>query len=165
MQCVIVMGVCGCGKTTVGKELAKTMKCDFFDADDYHTNEAVSKMSDGIPLTDEDRHGWLNKLRDVIRKRTSENQSLVLSCSALKQCYREQLKTSLTLFIYLKGDKEIINERLSQRQNHYMPTTLLDSQLATLEEPNEQNENVITIDIQKSVDEIIKETIMNDKFK
>lgn len=152
-----IMGVCGCGKTTVGKRLADRLGWRFFDADDFHPPANVNKMASGIALTDEDRWPWLDRLAAALDDSTRAGEHVVLACSALKQAYRERLtrrasdlrKLRDVRWIYLKGDTASIAPRLAARSGHYMPATLLASQFAALEEPTD----ALVIDIGLSTDE------------
>lgn len=129
---IIIMGVSGSGKTTVGGLLARELGWRFFDADDFHSEANRAKMSRGIPLTDEDRAGWLAALKTVL----SEHADCVLACSALKEAYRGVLRVDGHVrFVYLKGTFEQVQSRLMKRKGHYMPAGLLKSQFETLEEP------------------------------
>jgi gluconokinase len=130
---VVVMGVAGCGKTTVGRDLARTLGVPFFDADDFHAPEAVAKMRAGTPLADADRWPWLDRLNALLR----ECDAAVLACSALRAVYRERIAAGLAdvRWVYLRGSKALIAARLATRTGHYMNPALLDSQFATLEEP------------------------------
>jgi gluconokinase len=149
---VIVMGVSGSGKTTIGKLLAARLKCEFADADDYHPPTNVEKMRAGIPLTDADRLPWLDALRQFIGEYLAADRHVVLACSALKAAYRERLGIGEEVrLVYLKGDYELIAQRLSARRGHYMNPRLLRSQFETLEEPS----NAITIDTSSSPDETV----------
>lgn len=133
---VIVMGVSGAGKTTVGELLADRMDCGFSDADDFHPAANVEKMRAGIPLTDDDRWPWLKALRQAIEDWETAGESRVIACSALKDAYRDILSPrDDVVFVYLKGDTETIASRLNARKGHYMNPDLLASQFATLEEP------------------------------
>ncbi|HZQ62271.1 MAG TPA: gluconokinase [Casimicrobiaceae bacterium] len=135
---LIVMGVCGCGKTTVGRALAEHLSWRFLDADDFHPPENVAKMRAGTPLSDEDRWPWLDRLHDELVAIGARGGHAVLACSALKHSYRKRLaRDSDVRFVYLKGDRNTIAARLAQRQHEYMPSSLLDSQFATLEEPED----------------------------
>lgn len=138
IQAVVVMGVSGSGKSTIGKLLAERLGWVFRDADDDHPSENVAKMASGTPLTDADRAPWLAILARRIANAQSNNQPLVLACSALKQSYRDQLAagSSGVRFVYLKGTREEIAARVAER-HHFMPASLLDSQFATLEEPDD----------------------------
>ena len=130
---VVVMGVSGCGKTTIGKLLASRLGCAFLDADEFHPPENVAKMAAGTPLTDDDRKPWLQALNGKLR----EQQNAVLACSALKESYRQLLSKGLDdcRFVHLHGEIELIRARLAERQHRYMPASLLESQFATLEPP------------------------------
>ena len=136
---VIVMGVSGSGKTTVGKLLAASLNWEFRDADDFHPLSNVEKMSRGIALDDADRTPWLRQLQAAIDTWLLENKNVVLACSALKASYREMLcqDNKQIKIVYLKGAFELLAARLKNRQNHYMKADLLSSQLATLEEPQD----------------------------
>ena len=139
---VVLMGVCGSGKTTVGRELADDLDWAFMDADDYHPQANVSKMANGIALTDADRAPWLDRLVMELRRYNLRGDHAVLACSALKQAYRDRLaEGSITTgdlrMVYLKGDAATIEPRLASRSGHYMPATLLASQFAALEEPGD----------------------------
>ncbi len=134
---VVVMGVTGAGKTTVGLPLARALGCEFLDADDYHPAANVAKMRAGEPLTDDDRQPWLDALNHVLRERAA--RGVVLACSALKASYRDRLLAGLpgARVVYLRGTKALIAARLAARRGHYMDPRLLDSQFAALEEPAE----------------------------
>jgi gluconokinase len=135
---LIVMGVSGCGKTTLGRALAVRLGLPFIDGDDHHPAENRIKMERGEPLTDRDRTPWLDILCRLLAGHATETggTGCVLACSALKQRYRDTLTGErATLFIYLKGDRETLRSRLVKREGHFMPADLLDSQLETLEEP------------------------------
>ncbi|MBK6337748.1 MAG: gluconokinase [Betaproteobacteria bacterium] len=133
---VVVMGVCGCGKTTVGEALAAAFGWPFFDADNFHPAANVAKMAAGIPLTDDDRWPWLDRLAAEMGALERRGGNAVLACSALKQAYRDRLAAAGKLrFVHLRGDRATLAARIAARRDHYMPPTLLDSQLATLEPP------------------------------
>ena len=136
---VVVMGVSGCGKTAVGSLLAQRLGARFIDADDLHPPANVEKMRAGIPLDDADRAPWLRLLNARLREVTAAGEPVVLACSALKQRYRDTLAAGVPglRFVHLAGSRELIAARLAARQHRYMPTTLLDSQFATLEPPAE----------------------------
>lgn len=142
---VVVMGVSGSGKTTVGKLLAESLQWNFRDADDFHPPENVEKMSRGIPLEDSDRLPWLLTLQSAIDEWLREGKNTVLACSALKDSYRQMLQRDRdrVKLVYLKGSFDLISQRLNQRQQHYMKVDLLKSQFDALEEPQES----ILIDI------------------
>jgi gluconokinase len=135
---VILMGVSGVGKTTIGRLLASDLGWPFLDADDFHPPANVDKMRRGIPLTDADREPWLDSLRDTMRERIARGESAVLACSALKESYRDRLRVDASVgFVHLKADPELIRRRLAQRSGHYFAPALLASQLEALEEPRD----------------------------
>jgi gluconokinase len=136
---IILMGVSGVGKTTVGAWLAQALGWPFYDGDQFHPPANVAKMRQGMPLTDEDRWPWLQALRTHIETWVQQGMSAVLACSALKQAYREYLMIdeAEVKLVYLKGDYDLIYERLAQRRGHFMPPGLLASQFAALEEPEQ----------------------------
>ena len=135
---IVVMGVSGSGKTTVGSLLAQQLGWEFADADDYHPAANIEKMRDGIPLTDADRLPWLERLRSLIAGWITTGTGAVLACSALKQNYRERLRVGEPVrFVYLKASAEVLSQRLLERHGHYMKRQMLESQLATLEEPGD----------------------------
>lgn len=148
MTIVIVMGVSGSGKTTVAALLAGALHCQFLEGDDLHPASNVEKMRSGTPLTDEDRLPWLRKIAEEIDAWRARGESGVITCSALKRAYRDILigdRRDVTL-VYLRGTPELIHQRMAARHEHFMPVKLLDSQLATLEEPS-ANERALTVDI------------------
>jgi gluconokinase len=152
---VMVMGVSGSGKTTVGKLLAQSLNWDFSDADDFHPPGNIEKMSRGIPLEDADRLPWLLHLQSTIDRWLLENKNVVLACSALKASYREMLfrdKQRMKI-VYLKGDFELFATRLKTRENHYMKVDLLSSQFASIEEP----ENAIIIDASQQLELMVSQ--------
>ena len=133
----IVMGVSGSGKTTIGQLLAKELGIPFHDADDFHSEANKAKMGNGIPLTDDDRRGWLAQMAAAITE-WEKTGGAVLACSALKETYRQTLQGGAQQpikWIYLDGSRELLLDRMKHRKNHYMKAEMLDSQLATLEEP------------------------------
>ena len=147
-----VMGVSGCGKSTIGKLLAEEFDIPFLDGDDYHPETNVKKMAAGNPLDDTDRKGWLERLNTLSLEH--KDIGVVIACSALKKSYRKILRQQLfdqVHFVYLEGTFEEISERLSQRKNHFMPTGLLKSQFDTLEVPT----NAITVSILDAPEEIV----------
>lgn len=131
----VVMGVSGCGKSTVGQRLADACRVGYVEGDDFHPQANVDKMSAGQPLDDDDRRDWLRALKEQIQHARAEERGLVVSCSALKRHYRDLLREAdpALRFVHLDGPRALIAERLSARRDHYMPPQLLDSQLATLE--------------------------------
>ena len=154
---VIVMGVSGSGKTSVGRSLAEKLGWDFYDADDFHPPANVAKMASGTPLDDSDRAPWLAALHDRISSSLKADQPGVLACSALKDRYRRQLMDGNqgVQVVYLKGSYELIWSRMEKRTDHYMKPHMLKSQFDALEEPA----NAFTIDIAMSLDEIVQEII------
>jgi gluconokinase len=153
---IIVMGVVGAGKTTVGLLLAQKLGWQFADADDFHSPENKNKISHGIPLTDGDRAPWLTGLRHAIEQWNAEGQNEVLACSALKRAYRDELENDgKAQFVYLKGDYELIATRLRARHGHFASESILKSQLADLEEPTD----AIVVSIDKPPDAIVDEII------
>jgi len=150
----LLMGVSGCGKTTIGKALATKLGWDFYDADDFHTSENIAKMSSGISLDDYDRAPWLVSLHALISTCLNENKPGVLACSALKERYRQMLLSGNQglLIVYLKGDYDLIWARMIARSGHYMKPEMLKSQFDALDEPT----NGFVVDVSLSVDEIVK---------
>jgi gluconokinase len=134
---IIVMGVSGSGKTTIGRLLAETLGWPFYDGDDFHPAANIQRMTQGIALTDEDRAGWLDALSQLVCSLEREGRSAVVACSALKQAYRDALvgKSTAVRFIYIKGRRGLIQERMEKRRGHYMKADLLESQFDILEEP------------------------------
>ena len=150
---ILLMGVSGSGKTTVGKALAASLGWKYFDGDDFHPATNVAKMRAGVPLDDADRQPWLESLAQLISENIHAGKSAVLACSALKQTYRDTLSISDDVrVVYLNVDSETIAERLSTRRDHYMNPNLLASQFETLEEP----EDALEIDARLSVDAIVQ---------
>jgi len=151
---VIVMGVVGAGKTTVGRMLADQLHWEVADADDFHPPSNVEKIRDGIPLTDADRKPWLDLLHQAITQWIATGKSVVLACSALKASYRSKLKVSQEVrFVFLKGSAALIAERLHERHGHFAGESILASQLADLEEP----EDALTVNISSSPHQIVEE--------
>lgn len=151
---VIVMGVVGAGKTTVGRLLADQLGWRFADADDFHSPANKEKIRQGIPLTDHDRHPWLDRLHKEILQWIARGENAVLSCSALKRSYRQKLQAGPELrYVYLKGNAQLISERLRLRHGHFADEQILASQFADLEEPND----AVTVDIGPAPQEIVSE--------
>jgi gluconokinase len=147
---VVVMGVSGSGKTAVGMALALRLGWAFEDADDRHPRANVEKMRGGAPLTDEDRRPWLRELGDVIRAWSDRGRDVVLACSALRKWHRDALRSGAPdggsiRFVYLEGTHELIDQRLRHRVGHFMPPSLLESQLATLEKPDATEALVVDV--------------------
>jgi len=148
---IVVMGVAGSGKTTIGQLLAQHLGINFFDGDDFHSSGNVQKMSSGQPLTDEDRVDWLSSLSDLIEG----EGPIVLACSALKESYRKLLADSETdlRFVFLDITPEVASARLKSRDSHFMPVSLIESQFQALERPKD----AIKINAENSVDRILDE--------
>ncbi|KAI8150341.1 shikimate kinase [Fennellomyces sp. T-0311] len=159
----ILMGTAGCGKTSVAEEMQKLLHCEYIEGDSLHPKANVEKMSKGEPLNDDDRWPWLGVIRDTLKEKAIAMQStdpsksertIVLTCSSLRKVYRDIMRevpaeyASIT-FVYLKGSKELLQERIDARQNHFMGAKMLDSQWNTLEEPDETQEQVIVADIRQ----------------
>jgi gluconokinase len=154
---VIVFGVSGAGKTTIGKLLAEELGWQFYEADDFHPRANIEKMRSGLPLTDEDRWPWLERLREQIMRSLAAKENAVLACSALKRVYREHLRVSGDVkFVFLRGDYALIERQLRRRRGHFMNPALLQSQFADLEEP-QPDEDVLTIDLGRSPQELVDE--------
>jgi gluconokinase len=163
---VVVMGVAGSGKTTIGMRLAEKLHCGFFDGDDYHPAASVEKMRHGQPLTDEDRAPWLDRLRQLIEEKLCAGESAVIACSALKAAYRTRLLpagpglANRVRFLYLSISPEDARERLLSRPGHFMPAALVASQFETLEEPALTGPSAaVRIDAGRSIDEVVEDAI------
>ena len=153
---VVVMGVTGSGKTTIGVLLAQRLAWEFVDADSFHSPENVEKIRRGIPLGDADRAPWLWALRDAMEGWVAQHESVMLACSALKESYRDELCIAgETRFVYLKGSYDLIYQRLRHRHGHFASEAILASQFAALEEPDD----AITVDVDHSEDEIVAEIV------
>jgi gluconokinase len=154
---VILMGVAGSGKTTVGELLAQRLGWSFYDADAFHPAENIAKMANGTPLNDADRVPWLAALHALISTSLKEDCPGILACSALKESYRQQLLDGNdgVQFVYLKGSYDLIWSRISLRKDHYMKPQMLQSQFEVLEEPT----NALTFDISMPVEEIVEGVI------
>jgi gluconokinase len=157
MSLFVIMGVSGCGKSTIAAEMARATGGEFLDADDFHPAANKEKMAAGIPLQDEDRWGWLDVLNAELRSRKDNPQPTFLACSALRRTYRDRLRKDLNTlsFVYLKGSKDLIRSRIESRVGHFMPPALLDSQFMTLEEPTD--EEALVLSINQSQKEIVSE--------
>lgn len=154
---LIVMGVSGSGKSTIGAALAAALRVEFIDGDDLHPTANKEKMAAGIPLTDEDRAPWLEIIAERIGAERAENRSIVVACSALRRRYRDQLVSHApeTVFVHLAGDRALIADRQANRQHEYMPPSLLDSQFATLE-PLQEDERAVLVDPALTPEEIVR---------
>jgi gluconokinase len=159
-QAIIVMGVSGSGKSTLGAALASGIGCPFLEGDAFHDPDSVAKMRNGQPLADSDRWPWLDRLGDAARTAMASGGLVVVACSALKRSYRERLATAIgapVSFILLDAEEEVLSRRVGNRPNHYMPKSLLVSQLATLERPT-ADEPAITLDARASVDDLCRQS-------
>ena len=148
----VFMGVSGCGKSTVAALHARATGATLIEADELHPPANIAKMSAGVPLTDEDRAGWLSAIADRIAQATARGESLALTCSALKRAYRDRLRQAdpTLVFVLLDGPRELLAGRIRARRGHFMPPGLLDSQLATLERPDPRQERCVTVSIEGS---------------
>jgi carbohydrate kinase (thermoresistant glucokinase family) len=157
---IVIMGISGSGKTTVGAMLAGRLQWRFRDGDSLHPATNIAKMSRGVPLTDEDRWPWLRAIVAVLGRWAEDGQSGVITCSALKHAYRRIIIDSnpAIRLVYLKGRRDLILQRMMARHGHFMPISLLDSQLQILEEP-EVEEHPIVVSIERSPEEIVTEIV------
>ena len=155
----VIMGVSGCGKTTMGEALAAYLGCPFYDGDDFHSPQNVAKMAAGIPLNDGDRAPWLDTLAALIQEHLDREETAVLASSALKKRYRDSLRVDGRVqFIFLDGDFDLIWERMQARQDHYMKAEMLRSQFDALEAPGE--EEAIRVPIDQSVNDILSQILL-----
>jgi gluconokinase len=156
---LIAMGVSGAGKTRIGELLAERLHCGFTDGDAFHSEANKKKMHDGIPLTDEDRWPWLRTIRAAIEEKQRAHETAVFTCSSLKRSYRDILRGTDrdVCFVYLKGSFEVLHERLASRTGHFFDPSLLQSQLDTLEEP--QQDEAITVSIELAPEQIVDEVV------
>jgi len=152
----VVMGVAGSGKSVIGAALAHALGVEFVEGDQYHSAVNVERMSLGVPLTDDDRVQWLRSLAARIREARDDGTGLVMSCSALRRSYRDILRAEASdlRLVFLRGERALIAERLAGRRGHFMPPSLLDSQLLTLEEPS-PDENAWVCDIRTSPQDLV----------
>ena len=151
---IIVMGVVGAGKTTVGSLLARELGWQFADADDFHPASNIEKIRTGMPLNDDDRQPWLNRLRGQITQWIAQKRNVVLACSALKRAYRQKLEVGPEVrFVYLKGSADLIAQRLHLRRGHFANEQILTSQFADLEEP----EGAVAVEISGTPSQIVAE--------
>jgi gluconokinase len=152
---IVILGVSGAGKTTVGRVLATTLEFEFYEGDDYHSPSNRAKMHAGVPLTDADRAPWLSAIRALIERVLAREGNAVVACSALKRSYRDTLRLPGVLFVYLKVSTEVLRERLKHRAGHFFAPELLDSQLETLEEPR----RALVVDANRPVSAVVKDII------
>jgi gluconokinase len=158
---LIAMGVSGAGKTKIGEMLAERLHCTFTDGDAFHSAANKEKMHHGIPLTDEDRWPWLKTIRAAIEEKQKAGETAVFTCSSLKRSYRDILRAGDqdVCFVYLKGTREVLSERLGHRTGHFFDPSLLQSQLDTLEEPGDDEAITVSIDLtpEEIVDDVLKQ--------
>ncbi|RJT13282.1 gluconokinase [Rahnella inusitata] len=156
-QSIILMGVSGSGKSTVGAALAREINAKFIDGDDLHPRANIQKMASGTPLNDDDRAPWLLRLNDAAYSLRHKNETGVIVCSALKRRYRDALRKDNEgmVFIYMKGSFDVIADRLKARAGHFMPTELLRSQFDALEEPGEDEPDVLRVNIDHKFDGVV----------
>jgi gluconokinase len=156
---LIAMGVSGAGKTRIGELLAERLECSFTDGDAFHSEANKEKMHKGIPLTDEDRWPWLRTIRAAIEEKQKANETAVFTCSSLKRAYRDILRDGDrdVCFVYLKGSREVLQQRLQTRTGHFFDPSLLQSQLDTLEEPGD--DEAITVSIELTPEQIVDEAL------
>ena len=156
---IVVMGVSGCGKSTIASHIAELLGAHFKDADELHPEKNIQLMSSGTPLTDADRLPWLHDVRRYAIKQLETHDKCVLACSALKKSYRDLLREAPNVhFVFLKGEKQTISQRMHQRSGHFMHESMLDSQFATLESP-EDEPLVVTVDIAPAPDVIAQNAV------
>jgi gluconokinase len=151
---LVIMGVSGCGKSTVAGLLAGKLGWDLAEGDDMHPAANIAKMAAGHPLTDDDRLPWLARVAAWIRERTTDHRQGIVTCSALKRSYRDVLRGDEVVFVYLAGSRELLARRLTARHGHFMPPALLESQFAALEPPT-RDEQAITVDVSGSPDQTV----------
>jgi len=157
----VIMGVCGSGKSTIGARLARELGVDFVEGDGLHPPDNVKRMAAGTPLTDDDRRGWLLAIGTRFRDAKRAGRGLVVSCSALKRSYRDLLRSAgddKVRFVYLAGSRALLAERMAQRREHFMPPSLLESQLAILEEPG-PDERAWVCDIRETPEAIVADLV------
>ncbi|PSW18003.1 gluconokinase [Photobacterium sanctipauli] len=155
---VIVMGVCACGKSTIGELLAQKLGRKFIDGDDLHPRANIQKMSSGQPLNDEDRKPWLERIRDASYSLESKNEHGIIVCSALKKKYRDQIRegNNNVTFLFLNGDKALIMERMRMRKGHFMKEQMVESQFAALERPDDEDGTVV-VSIDATIEQVVEE--------
>ena len=157
---VVVMGGCGCGKTTLGRALAAALGVPYVEGDELHSPANVARMAAGIALTDDDRRDWLRDVAARLASAEAAGNGVVVACSALKRSYRDLLRRAAAdlRLVYLHGDRELLEQRLAGRQGHYMPAALLHSQLLTLEPPQD-DEAAVSLDIAAPPDDLLRSAL------
>jgi carbohydrate kinase (thermoresistant glucokinase family) len=160
MARVVVMGVSGCGKSTLAQALAQALNWRYIEGDQHHSAANIEKMSAGTPLNDDDRADWLHTLSGLIGQATQAQEGLVLTCSALKRKYRDVLRQGDAglLFLHLQGSKAVIAPRMNVRTGHYMPPSLLDSQLRDLEMP-QADERILALDVAQAPEQLLQHAL------
>lgn len=158
---IIVMGVSGCGKSTIGALIAQRLGAKFIDGDDLHPRANIEKMRRGEPLNDHDRAPWLERIRDAAFSLENKSEQGIIVCSALKKAYRDQIRdgNQNVTFLFLDGDKALIIERMRARKGHFMKTDMLESQFATLQRPSAEETDVLTISIASDIDRVVEQAI------
>ncbi|MCK6264454.1 gluconokinase [Vibrio sp. ZSDE26] len=157
---IIVMGVCACGKSTVGEQLAKRLNAKFIDGDDLHPRANIQKMASGEPLNDDDRSPWLERIRDAAYSLESKNETGIIVCSALKKIYRDQIREGNhnVNFLFLDGDIDLIMKRMRARKGHFMKENMVTSQFAILENPSKEK-GVATVDIDGTFEQVLDRSV------
>jgi gluconokinase len=158
---VVVMGVSGSGKSTVGMAIAAALGLRFVDGDALHSAASVRRMQGGVALTDDDRWPWLDRIGAQLADAARSPTGVLVACSALKRVYRDRIRAAAPAvrFVFLDGSREAIEARMAMRSGHYMPTSLLASQLATLERPNRDESDVVTISIERPVADVVRDAV------
>jgi len=160
-QCIILMGVSSCGKSSVGAAVAKALGAKFIDGDDLHPRANIQKMAGGTPLNDEDRAPWLERLNDAAYSLVHKQETGLIVCSALKRRYRDRLRDGnpSLAFLFLDGEFELVRERMQSRAGHFMPVSLLRSQFDALERPGEDETDVLRVDISSPFEQVVEQCI------
>ncbi|QXO17556.1 MULTISPECIES: gluconokinase [Vibrio] len=158
---IIVMGVSGCGKSTIGAKIAQRLNAKFIDGDDLHPRANIEKMRRGEPLDDNDRAPWLERIRDAAFSLENKSERGVIVCSALKKSYRDQIRdgNQSVTFVFLDGDKSLIIKRMQARQGHFMKTHMIDSQFAALQRPDNSETDVLNISIADDIDVVVEHAV------
>jgi gluconokinase len=158
---IVVMGVAGSGKTSVGERLAERLGMTFRDADEFHSDANKAKMTSGVPLTDDDRWPWLDAIGTAIAEAVASGEGIIVACSALKRAYRDRILARaghVVTFIWLDGSRKTLEGRIGARKDHFMPASLLDSQLATLEPPG-PDEPVLRVPIEPPLEQVVDDAV------